>query len=176
MEPLPHFRYHPDPVATGYLVRSEATCLCCEQARGYVYSGSPCAEDELESSLCPWCIFDGSAAERFDAEFVDPHELKKNNVEEAVIDEVTRRTPGFTAWQGDRWLCHCGDACEFHGDLPREQLRNVTADARSSILADLPRDFSWDRILKDYEPGGQPAIYWFRCRHCGVDLYYADCT
>lgn len=43
-------------------------------------------------------------------------------------------------------------------------------------LSEAAGDMTWDRLLKEYEPGGQPAIYWFRCRHCSAELYYADYT
>ncbi|MCU9953286.1 CbrC family protein [Burkholderia pyrrocinia] len=32
---LPAFRYHPDPLATGSVIRSDARCMCCGDARGY---------------------------------------------------------------------------------------------------------------------------------------------
>jgi hypothetical protein len=43
-EPLPSFRYHPDPVATGSIEPSDAVCRCCGRARGYIYAGPVCAE------------------------------------------------------------------------------------------------------------------------------------
>ncbi|WP_412524086.1 CbrC family protein [Burkholderia sp. S-53] len=36
---LPAFRYHPDPLATGSVIRSDARCVCCGDARGYVCAG-----------------------------------------------------------------------------------------------------------------------------------------
>nr|WP_237539126.1 CbrC family protein [Streptomyces sp. SID486] len=41
---LPAFPYHPDPIGTGAVVRSEAECASCGQARGYVYAGPVFAE------------------------------------------------------------------------------------------------------------------------------------
>ncbi|WP_199855940.1 CbrC family protein [Burkholderia metallica] len=38
---LPAFRYHPDPPATGRVIRSDARCMCCGDARGDGYAG-PC--------------------------------------------------------------------------------------------------------------------------------------
>jgi uncharacterized protein len=173
-ESLPQFRYHPDPVRTGSIVASDTECVCCGVSRGYVYAPSPFAEDDLEGQLCPWCIADGAAAATYDAEFNDSHGLKREGISEDVIDEIIHRTPGYIAWQDPRWLSHCGDACEFHGDLPAEKLPNVSETARAEILADLSTDMTWQRILDEYEPGDQPAIYWFKCRHCGMDRYYAD--
>lgn len=58
---LPAFRYHPDPLATGSVIRSDARCVCCGDARGYVYAGPVYAVDEYENCLCPRCIADDSA-------------------------------------------------------------------------------------------------------------------
>lgn len=33
-EPLPTFKYHPDPVKSGSIQESETECLCCERQRG----------------------------------------------------------------------------------------------------------------------------------------------
>ncbi len=97
-EQLPEFPYHPDPVATGCVEKSDATCLSCEQARGLIYTGPVYAVEELVDCLCPWCIADGSAAARFDAAFTD-HLPVYGNVSEAVVAAVTTRTPGFSGWQ-----------------------------------------------------------------------------
>ncbi|WP_343300093.1 CbrC family protein [Burkholderia sp. MS455] len=32
---LPAFRYHPDPLATGSVIRSDARGVCCGDACGY---------------------------------------------------------------------------------------------------------------------------------------------
>ncbi|BAX63298.1 CbrC family protein [Burkholderia stabilis] len=42
---LPAFGYHPDPLATGSVIRSGARCACCGDARGYVCAGSVYAID-----------------------------------------------------------------------------------------------------------------------------------
>ncbi|MBI3968714.1 MAG: CbrC family protein [Chloroflexi bacterium] len=110
---LPTFKYHPDPITTGAIVSSPATCLCCGQSRGYVYAGWPYCEAELDQQLCPWCIADGSAQERFGAKFIDDAIAVGegwDNVPAAARDEVVHRTPGIITWQGDQWYTCCGDA------------------------------------------------------------------
>ena len=47
---LPNFRYHPDPVATGNVVPSDTVCLCCGQARGYIYKASVYCRESLRES------------------------------------------------------------------------------------------------------------------------------
>jgi uncharacterized protein CbrC (UPF0167 family) len=109
---LPSFRYHPDPVATGSVVRADEACSVCGEARGFLYGG-PVYSRHDEELICPWCIADGSAHERYDAEFTDSEGLE--DVPRDVVDEVTQRTPGFSGWQQEHWLSHCGDACAFVG-------------------------------------------------------------
>jgi hypothetical protein len=71
MLPLPTFRYHPDPVATGSIAASDKPCLACQQVRGFIYTGPVYVEADVDEAICPWCIADGSAHAQFDAEFVD---------------------------------------------------------------------------------------------------------
>src|SRR5512147_1560630 len=99
---LPGFRYHPDPLASGSVVASDKTCRCCGKARGYIYAGPVYAEDELEESICPWCIADGAANRKFDATFFDA-EAVADEVPDAAMDEICERTPGYIAWQQGHW-------------------------------------------------------------------------
>ena len=59
-------------------------------------------------------IADGSAAQQFDAEFVDAAGVGDygswDQVSSAIVDTVSRQTPGFTGWQQESWWTHCGDA------------------------------------------------------------------
>jgi uncharacterized protein CbrC (UPF0167 family) len=73
------------------------------------------AEEDLADALCPWCIADGRAAERFDATFTDVGVDVPADVPVSVLDEVAQRTLSFSAWQQDHWLYHCSDACAFLG-------------------------------------------------------------
>src|SRR4051812_39850670 len=113
---LPAFRYHPDPLGTGSVVASPATCRCCRQKRGYVYSASVYAEDELEDVLCPWCIADGSAHSTFAATFVDTDAFPEGTPE-TVIAEISERTPGYSAWQSEQWPVCCNDGTAFLGPM-----------------------------------------------------------
>ena len=56
---LPSFRYHPDPLASGSIVKSDRPCIVCEQQRGYLYDVTPYGEAEDIEDICPWCIADG---------------------------------------------------------------------------------------------------------------------
>jgi uncharacterized protein len=113
-EPLPDFPYHPDPIATGAIAESEAVCVNCGQARGFIYTGPVYAEEDLSEALCPWCIADGTAAARFDAAFTDVDVLPDDVPAETIV-RVMRRTPGFGGWQQEHWMFHCGDGAAFLG-------------------------------------------------------------
>jgi uncharacterized protein len=116
-EALPEFPYHPDPVATGSVEASDATCRSCGRARGFIYTGPVYAVKELVEAFCPWCIADGSAAEKFDAEFTDVGADAPDDVPVAVIETIARRTPGYEAWQQEHWMYHCGDGAAFLGPV-----------------------------------------------------------
>ncbi|MFL5382629.1 MAG: CbrC family protein [Longimicrobiaceae bacterium] len=175
---LPHFKYHPDPIATGSIEPSDTVCVSCGRARGYIYTGPVHATEELDGSLCPWCIADGSAAERFDAEFTDPAGIASGlwpAVPDAVVLEVSRRTPGFTGWQQERWWTHCGDAGEFLGRAGADDLAGRWSGALAAIRDDvLVDDEEWEEILPTLHPDGDATAYVFRCRTCGQLGGYAD--
>ena len=172
---LPEFHYHPDPIATGNVKPSDKTCQCCAQSRGYIYVGSVYAIDELNEAICPWCIADGSAAKKFDAMFADSHPLRQAGVPKQIIEEVTRRTPGYVSWQQEVWLVCCGDACEFHGDAPHAEVRALEGEPLDELLGEIEWSPSeWNGFVTNYEPGGDPAVYKFICRHCKRRHYGLD--
>ncbi|MEU4587390.1 CbrC family protein [Kitasatospora aureofaciens] len=172
-EPLPVFPYHPDPVATGAIVQSDTECSCCGRARGYIYAGPVYAAENLRDRLCPWCIADGSAADRFGAQFTDV-------VDDVPMDRlfaITQRTPGFSGWQQERWLIHCADGAAFLGPAGAAELA-AYPDASASLRQELT---SWpkpqaEQYLNALTRDGQPTAYLFQCRACGTHLAYADAT
>lgn len=176
-EELPFFKYHPNPIETENIKASEDVCLCCNRKRGFIYQASIYTKLDLEGSVCPWCISDGSAAEKFEAVFSDDYPLIKNEITEEIIREVVERTPGFITWQQEVWLTHCKDVCEFHGDLSKKEAKELDESAIKKFCVEnhLNED-DGKEIIQYYEKGGNPAIYKFVCRHCGEIKLYTDCT
>jgi len=178
---LPAFKYHPDPVATGHVVESTTTCVCCREARGYIYTGPVYAVGEYHQRICPWCIADGSAHERLGASFTDEAGIGGyemwDEVPEDVIEEVAHRTPGFNGWQQEQWWTHCGDAAEFIGRAGRRELEALGPQAIASIResAGLPDGPNWDRFFAALDKDGSRTAYMFRCRKCGQLGGYQDC-
>jgi uncharacterized protein len=113
--PLPHFPYHRDPVASGSVEESDATCDCCGQSRGTIYSGVTYCRDE--PTLCPWCIADGSAANKYDATFFDgvfvDDDGNRIDLPEKFDHEVFGRTIGFATFNPIGWWVHCGQPAEY---------------------------------------------------------------
>lgn len=178
---LPKFRYHPNPIQTGSVIASDQECICCGQTRGYIYTGPVYAEEDLDDALCPWCIADGSAHEKFDADFVDADGVGGNGgwdeVPMEVIEEVCHRTPSFTAWQQERWWTHCGDAAEFLGAVGKEEAIQAGKDFLSQIREEMgmEEDEDWANFLDALDRDQSPTAYMFRCRHCGKLGGYSDC-
>lgn len=114
---LPTFRYHPDPIATGSIVASDAACEACKKPRGYVYTASAYCTEEYDECICPWCIADGSAAKTFDATFFDDSGVGRDSdpVSAELVNVIITRTPGFSGLQGERWWTHCSQPAAFLG-------------------------------------------------------------
>src|SRR5690242_5158948 len=110
---LPIFQYYPDPLSNGSVVESDDQCRCCHRSRGFVYDGPASMVDEVRP-VCPWCIADGTAADELDAQFTDVFDAP-DEVPDAILEVVARRTPGFRGWQQERWLFHCSDAAQYLG-------------------------------------------------------------
>ena len=180
---LPTFKYHPNPIETGAIEESETTCVCCGKARGFVYVGPVYAEEEYDGLICPWCIADGSAHEKLDAEFFDIDSIpgygfsQSEEVSEEIAEEIAYRTPGFCAWQQEQWATCCGDAAVFLGKAGRKELETRWPEAVEPVREStgLDPDERWDHFFGALRRDGSPTAYIFQCSHCGKFLAYTDC-
>ena len=114
---VPNFKYHPNPFSSRALEDSDAVCECCGQARGCVYEGPVYCTVEV-NCVCPWCIADGSAHAKWDAEFTDAFfrdsDGERVEIAPEVRQEVLCRTPGVVgACQSITWWVHCGEPAKF---------------------------------------------------------------
>ncbi len=180
-ESLPKFKYHPNPLKTGSILKSENECVCCGKARGFIYAGPVYAEEEYEECICPWCIADGSAHEKLDCLFVDEEGIGGygdwDEVPEEVIEEIAYRTPGFVAWQQEQWWTHCGEAGQYLGRAGENEVRAAGQNAIDSIResADIDDDDEWEEFLESLDKDGSPTAYLFKCCKCGQIGGYQDC-
>ncbi|RYF45697.1 MAG: CbrC family protein [Comamonadaceae bacterium] len=166
---LPSFRYHPDPVRSRVIVASPDTvCPACDKVTGWAYATQPYGLGEQPDNLCPWCIADGTAAERFGSEFVGD---TSGAVAPAVWAELNARTPGYLSWQGERWQVCCDDAAIFLGPVGWKELQ-AFPEAVASAVAQGWREESLQHATSD----GNLTAYLFRCSHCGKHLAHADAS
>lgn len=173
---LPSFRCHPDPVASGSIREAAETCACCQRDRGWIYTATFYSAREIDGRFCPWCIADGSAAERFGGEFVDSFGL--DGVSDDVVHEVTRRTPGFRAWQDPHWLVHCQDAAAFVGEAGYAELA-AHPEALAQLRDDLRLEGWSDEDRREQfltHLGESATAMLFRCTVCGSHLAYVDAS
>jgi uncharacterized protein CbrC (UPF0167 family) len=104
---LPHFKYHPNPIATGSVVPSVEVCPVCGESRGFAYDGIPYGSKEIEEEVAfrtpgfaswqqeHWYTHCGDAAE-----FLGP--MGKEELEQTGTEaiEVVREESGK---QGADW-------------------------------------------------------------------------
>jgi len=176
---LPRFTYHPDPIATGSIIPSDAKCLVCEKPRGWIYVGPAYCENELDDSICPWCIADGTAHQKFGVEFIDPLGIGGYGTwispPQTVIDEVCFRTPSFNGWQQERWFTHCDDAALFMGCAGKQELERLDHAAYEAIKTESGYDEEqWTFYFSQMDANTGPTAYLFQCRHCGAWGGYSD--
>ena len=145
-------------------------CPCCAKVRGYSYQLTPYCEDEVEN-LCPWCIADGSAAEKFEATFCQDVSSEQPVSGEAS-EQVYTRTPGYNSWQGEDWLGHCNDACAFIGYVGFDDLSSIWQEVKDDVLAG-----GWDEetLKGNLQREGHMVGYLFQCLKCGKHRLGVDC-
>ncbi len=176
---LPHFKYHPDPIATGSIVKSDATCIVCERARGYIYAAGCYSLEEYEECICPWCIADGSAADKLDATFFDESGVgfEAGSVPPDLVHLIATQTPGFSGWQQERWWGHCNQPAAFIGHAGEAELVAAGPEALQVIRDNtgIEDDGQWADFLSALDADGSPTAYLFRCVECGKLGGYQDC-
>ena len=122
LQSLPHFIYHPDPLATGSFVEGEAKlCPSCGKESNIYYDLIPYCIEDIEY-LCPMCIANGQAAKKFDAEFVQDAEWQ-GELDPEKDKLLFCQTPGYISWQGEHWLCCCQDYCAYLGTVGTKEVK-----------------------------------------------------
>lgn len=160
---LPHFKYHPDPIATKAfkIAKKAKICECCGKET-FVYHETMYAVEDVEC-ICPNCIKDGSAAAKFDGEFVQDADGEVSD--QAKRHELFCCTPGYISWQGELWLTCCDDYCEFLGGVGTAELEKM--GIADEVFAEYDAKGEYQGAREFLADGGDMAGYLFRCLHCG---------
>jgi len=179
-EILPFSRFHPDFIGTGSVEKSTEKCLCCNKARGFIYTVAVFGEEDLHDKLCPWCIVEGIAHEKFDALFCDASDFYESPgnplIPKIEIIELTQRTPIFAGWQQPQWLLHCGPACMFLGpssnDILRKQWKVLEPQIRKE--SGFKNEAEFQKFYSSIDTDTSVLAWLFRCSVCGELLTYLD--
>lgn len=166
------FKYNPYIYNDEILIRGEGVCNCCGKTVSE-YIDSVYSAEELDC-ICLSCIHDGSAAGKFNAEFVQFAEKVSDPLKR---DELFHRTPGYMSWQGENWLVCCDDYCAYLGPVGIQELEEL--GIKEEVLNDYaaqepsyPIDVVEEYLRKD----GDLTGYLFHCLHCRKYRLYADAS
>ena len=148
LQSLPHFIYHPDPLATGSFVEGEAK-VC----------------------PCPTCIANGQAAKKFDAEFIQDAEWH-GELDPEKNQLLFCQTPGYSSWQGEHWLSCCKDYCAYLGTVGTRELKDM--GIAEQVLADYEAREEYQEVEDYLVKDGPICGYLFRSLHCQKYQIWVD--
>lgn len=177
---LPKFKYSPNAYKLDLFDAVEGICSVCEEKRQLKYNSSFYSVDEPEY-ICPWCIANGKAAEKYDGEFndytgiegvsPDPDEPKPTIPAEQLL-EVCCKTPSYSSWQQEQWLSHCNEPCAFIGYADAKTIEPMLDELKDDIENN---GFDADSIKKHLSKDGHLMGYLFQCVTCNTHRLHVDC-
>ena len=174
MESLPVFKYHPDPIKTGAFQTDKiVTCECCDKETSVYYSGPFYSVDEVEC-LCPECIKNGKASDKFDGTFQDESSCDGISDNEK-LNELCTRTPGYSGWQQEYWLAHCDDFCAFIDYVGWREIEQmgIAIEIEEDILSN--GEYPISMVKEHLSVNGRLQGYLFRCLNCNKHRLHIDC-
>ena len=167
---LPFFKYNPNAYQDKeYFSTQNNICKCCNKPTNMWTEWMYCVDGV--DCVCAQCIYDGSAAKKFNGEFVDFIEPGVDDADKT--DELIHRTPGYLSWQGEHWLVCCADYCAFVGHVGTKELVEMGIADETIRECEEVYDFAIDREF--LEKDGSLAGYLFQCLHCGKYHLWVDC-
>lgn len=103
-----------------------------------------------------------------------------NLTDPAEIEELEKRTPGYSSWQHPLWLTHCNQIAQFQGNFTAEELLEKFEELKFDIKENLGKMNDAmllgiiqcpDRIRVD-----NPTFFKFKCLACNKVLVHVDYT
>lgn len=177
---LPKFKYSPNAYTLDLFEEEEGTCSVCNENRELKYSSSFYSIEEPEY-ICPWCIADGKASEKFDGEFndycgiegvsPDPNDAESTIPKELLL-EITNKTPSYNSWQQEVWLTHCNEPCAFTGYADAATIEPIIDE----LIEDIEDNgYDPEEIKDNLSKDGSLVGYLFQCINCGQQRLHVDC-
>lgn len=177
---LPKFKYSPNAYKLDIFKTEDGICSVCNNKSNLKYTGSFYSIDEPEY-ICPWCIANGKAAEKYDGEFndycgietvsPDPNDTKCSIPEELLL-EVTNKTPSYNSCQQEEWLTHCNEPCAFLAYADGKRIEPLIEELKEDIENNLGAEI--DYVTNNLTTDGSFVGYLFRCVKCGKHRLHAD--
>jgi uncharacterized protein CbrC (UPF0167 family) len=176
---LPQFKYNPNAYKNGIFEKKEGTCSVCNEKRNVKYTSSFYSIKKPEY-ICPFCIANGKAAEKYDGEFVaysniegvspDPADPKPT-IPKKMLLEVSQRTPCYNSWQQEVWLSHCNEPCVFIDYADGETIKPFIDELEEDIEGN---GYNKEQLLEWLSKNGSVVGYLFQCLHCGKHRLHND--
>ena len=169
---LPKFKYSPNAYELDIFENVEGVCSVCNENRQVKYTSSFYSVEEPEY-ICPWCIADGQASEKYEGEFNDYEGIENSeNIEKELLLQASERTPSYTSWQQEVWLTHCNEPCAFIGYADTKTIEPLMEELNDDIENNgYDPDFIKSSLTKD----GSLVGYLFQCVKCSQHRLHVDC-
>jgi uncharacterized protein CbrC (UPF0167 family) len=95
------------------------------------------------------------------------------------MDLICERTPGFNAWQGERWPSCCGEPAAFVTPAGAEEIRTKYARLEGPLMTYIVHDMGISggaarRLLDSLQKDQSPTAFIFKCLHCDNMPVYVD--
>jgi hypothetical protein len=170
---LPSFKYQPNCIENDIFIKAGQDevkiCQCCDKQIEIYYNTMYTSKNV--DCLCPDCIANGSAAEKFDGEFIGGADPITDGADKT--EELFKRTPGYVSWQEDYWLAHCNDYCAFISYVGIKELQEM--GIIDEVLADYAEmDDNVADVRQWLHKEGWMVGYLFKCLHCGKHRLWVD--
>ncbi len=164
---LPQFKYHPDPIKTGEIIKRDTLCPVCNKKREYTYIGPFYSLEKESDGFCPWCIASGAVARKYHGSF-QVSEFCEEVANKKFRDELLYRTPGYRAWLVGKWFSHCGDFCIYQGNVGWNDIKDLAGELKDDIesikkKAGLCQKEFEESLAKE----GWLEGHLFKCAKCG---------
>lgn len=168
-----HFKYHPNVWQQDVFSKrrdgQSEICQCCGEQTEYFLERMYCEKDI--DCICPKCVSNGKAAEKFNGEFIQAAQISKVSDKDKV-DKLFKRTPGYISWQGEYWLACCNDFCAYIGDVGTKELE--TMGITDEVFEEYDKLNEYQDAREYLVKAGSMAGYLFKCLHCGKYHIWVD--